>query len=131
MVSVVRRVTEQRPERIAAVVAAARSYDLREDANAWWELHDRSSNTEIDGVEVDSAGVIFGGKDRFRGLMNVYVVLKYDADEEGDGFTTSDAFQAFFDGHFGPDEKPVIDHVRVDTSPFSSDPLAVLRCVLE
>lgn len=105
-------------ERVAAVVSAARSYDLRQDQEAWSQLDELSSNTDIDGVEVDPAGIIFEDGDRFKGLLNVYVVLRYDADEEGDAFTTSDAFMGFFAGHFGPNETPVLDKVTVDTSTF-------------
>ena len=97
-----------------AVIDAVEQYDLTESP-AWQDLNTLSARTILDGVEVDPDGVILDD-DQFRGVMNVYVVLRYGSSK--DGFETSDSFLGNFKGHFVQGEGPVIDQVSVDTSPF-------------
>jgi hypothetical protein len=105
----------KRERQVADILKAIKAYDLT-SSSAWSALDVLSSHTFLDGVEVDPDGIIVKGKD-FRGPISVYVVLKYSEPNE-DKFETSDSFMGEFDGHFDEQEKPVIDHVIVDTSPF-------------
>ena len=103
----------QSDPRLPAVMQAIADFDLTQ-SSAWADLDALSSRTLIDDVEVEPEGIIIEG-DRFRGLMNVYVVLQYGGSK--DSFQTSDAFRALFEGHFSGSIAE-IENVRVDTSPF-------------
>lgn len=101
-------------DRQQAIAEAARAIDLSA-LPAWGELASLSTHTTLDGLEVDPEGVIIKGND-FEGSMVVYVKLDYGSSE--DRLETSDAFNASFTGHFGEGDRPIIDRVEVDTSPF-------------
>jgi hypothetical protein len=103
-------------ERTQAVIDAIRHYNLTKSPS-WKDLDALSTRTHVDGLEVDPAGIIFESEDRFRGVLNVYVVLEY-ASETNDEFQTSDSFLGKFKGHFNKKGYPVIDEIKVDTSPF-------------
>jgi hypothetical protein len=99
---------------IDAIVKKVENTDLTE-FEAWPALDGLSSNTRIDGIEVDPAGITVEGHD-FKGVANVYVVLFYgDGDKES--FTATDGVLGKFSGHL-EGSKPVIDQFTVDTSPF-------------
>ena len=103
-----------RAERVGAVLQAISNYDLTQ-SDVWSALDELSTHTYIDDVEVDPEGIVLDDN-RFKGMMNIYVLLQYGRDNQ-EGFQTSDAFRGWFNGHFeGADA--VIDGVRVDTSPF-------------
>lgn len=104
----------KRKERVGAVLQAVSDFDLTQ-SDAWSDLDELSTHTHIDEVEVDPEGIILD-EDRFKGMMNIYVLLQYGRDSH-EGFQTSDAFRAWFNGHFEGAEA-VIDGVKVDTSPF-------------
>jgi hypothetical protein len=104
----------QKSHKIAAILQAVSDYDLT-NSHAWSDLDALSSRTSIDAIEVDPEGIILSNAG-FKGVMNVYVVLRYGGSSK-DAFETSDAFRARFDGHFDG-ELAVIDNVQVDTSPF-------------
>ncbi len=101
--------------RTLAVVKAVDNFDLGQSPS-WDDLDVSSTETSIDGVHVDPNGILFETKDRFSGVANVYVVLKYGAENEHE-FTTSDSFIGEFRGHFDEAGKAAIDEVSVDTSP--------------
>jgi len=83
---------------------------------AWSDLDELSSQTLLDGVEIDPDGVIVKGQ-KFKGPVSVYVLLQYGSKND-EGFETSDSFMGEFEGHFDENNKPIIDNVRIDTSPF-------------
>ncbi len=101
-------------QKIRAVIEAVREFDLVESA-AWSDLGALSSQTTVDGIEVDPEGVIIEDGNRFRGIANIYVALRYGG---ADSFETSDGFLGAFRGHLEKDGVPVIEEFTVDTSPF-------------
>jgi hypothetical protein len=101
-------------EVVGKIVDAVSNTELTEYA-AWHDLSVLSSHTDIDGIEVDPAGVTVNGN-QFSGLATIYVALNYGSNDD-DGFATSDAFEGRFEGHF-EEHKPVIDRITVDTAPF-------------
>ena len=103
-----------RADRVGAVLQAVTDLDLTQ-SEAWSALDELSTHTYIDDVEVDPEGIVLD-EDRFKGMMNIYVLLQYGRDNQ-EGFQTSDAFRGWFNGHFEGAEA-IIDGVRVDTSPF-------------
>ena len=105
---------EHKVGQINAIVDAVSNARLTEYA-AWNDLVVLSSHTEVDGIDVDPAGIIVSG-DKFQGLATIAVALRYDPDGDG-GFETSDSFEGQFEGHF-EGKKPVIDMITVNTEPF-------------
>jgi hypothetical protein len=102
--------------RIAAIVHAVSRLDLTQFP-AWQALERLSAHTSLDGVEADPAGIDLNG-DKFNGILTAYVGLRYgNGSGSDDGLETSDSFGGTFEGHFEKSH-PVIDDVRVDTSPF-------------
>ena len=97
-------------KQISAIMDAMSSAELTQ-YEAWKDLTALSSDTTVDGIYVDPAGIIVTG-DKFIGLAAISVALKY-APEADDGFETSDTFEGQFEGMW-----PVIDKVTVDTSSF-------------
>jgi hypothetical protein len=112
--SVLRSPADNRLADREAIVRAMREYDLTQ-SESWSDLDELSTHTYIDDVEVDPEGIVFHG-DSFKGVMSVYVLLQYGKDNV-EGFQTSDAFQAHFEGRIEDDEV-LIEGVSVDTSPF-------------
>jgi hypothetical protein len=104
----------QRPARVEAIMRAVSEYDLTQ-SDAWADLDALSTHTYVENLEVDPEGVVIDD-DRFKGIMNVYVLLQYGPSNQ-EGFQTSDAFRAWFDGHF-QGQGAIIDRVKVDISPF-------------
>jgi hypothetical protein len=102
-------------EKVRAVIDAVREFDLSESA-AWSDLDVLSTQTTVDGIEVDPEGVIIENGNRFRGIANVYVALRYGSGP--DSFETSDGFLGTFRGHLEKDGVPVIEEFTVDTAPF-------------
>jgi hypothetical protein len=101
---------------ISAIVEAMANADLTK-YDAWNALDELSSQTTVEGINVDPAAIIVTGK-RFIGLAAIYVALKYDADGDSDAILdTSDTFEGQFEGHFEK-ARPIIDKVTVDTTPF-------------
>ncbi|GLK86587.1 pPIWI-associating nuclease domain-containing protein [Ancylobacter defluvii] len=96
------------------IAEAVRSVELRDFPSAWNELDTLSSETTVDNIGVDPAGIRVSGT-KFSGLASVYVALRYGKGD--DEFTTSEAFRGKFHGHFDQG-KPLIDDFTVDTSPF-------------
>ena len=99
-------------KQISAIMDAMSNVELTQ-YEAWNDLGELSSDTTVDGINIDPAGIVVTG-DRFVGLAAIYVALKYDAADE---LETSDSFEGQFEGHF-EGTRPVIDKVTVDTSPF-------------
>lgn len=95
-----------------AVAAAARSFDVR-GSPAWQDLSGISNDIELDDVEVDPAGIVLKD-DWFRGVMNLYVLLKF----AGSGLESAESFPAFFEGRFDADGKPTIERLDVKTGSF-------------
>ena len=106
----------KRQDAVDAIVKAVENLDLTAFPEAWNELDVLSTHTQIDGIQVDPAGVSVSGKS-FRGVAPVYVVLEYGGQND-DGFTTSDSFLGTFSGHLDEGGRPVVDTFAVDTSPF-------------
>jgi hypothetical protein len=104
--------------RIGQIVEAVQDFPLT-GSPYWPELSVLSDETELDGIEVDPAGVTLTD-DGFEGLMNVYVGLKYGTNK-GEPVITSDAFTGRFNGHFSTTGRPEIDSVAIDTAPFYED----------
>lgn len=104
----------KRADRVGAVLQAVTDLDLTQ-SDAWSDLDELSTHTYIDDVEVDPEGIVLDDG-RFKGMMNVYVLLQYGRDNQ-EGFQTSDAFRGRFEGHF-EGAAAIIDKVSVDTSPF-------------
>ncbi len=99
-----------------AIINAIEEYDLV-DSSAWSDLDVLSTHTSVDALEVDPEGVIIEANGDFRGIANVYVLLKYGTNSD-DGFETSDSFIAHFRGHLDGEGNPVIEDLHVDTSSF-------------
>lgn len=97
------------------IIEALRQYDIKKSPS-WSELEKLSHKTDIDGVDVDPAGIILE-KEQFRGVANVYVLLAYDGKKKS-GLQTSDSFLGRFRGHFDDQRRPIIDDFSIDTSPF-------------
>lgn len=102
-------------QKVRAVIDAVRGLELSETA-AWSDLDALSSQTTVDGIEVDPEGVIFEDENRFRGIANVYVALRYGSGS--DSFETSDGFLGTFRGHIKKNGAPVVEEFTVDTTPF-------------
>jgi hypothetical protein len=100
-------------ERRLAVIRAVERFDPRK-SEIWQELGALSPNIELQEHYADPEGIIISGNS-FRGVMNLYVLLKYDGAES---LETGEAFPAIFDGHFTDDGTAVIDKVRVKTESF-------------
>lgn len=92
-------------------IVEAVSHAKLTEYDAWNDLNALSSNTDVDGIDVDPAGVTLEGE-RFTGLATIYVASQYGTTGV-DGFETSNAFEGHFDG-----KRPVIDKITVDTTPF-------------
>jgi hypothetical protein len=101
-------------KQISAIVNAMLNAELTE-YEAWKDLDELSSETTVDGINVDPVGIEVRGN-QFKGLASVDVALRYSSDADGD-LATSDTFEAQFEGHFDG-SRPVIDKVTIDTSPF-------------
>jgi len=101
-------------KKISAIVDAVSNAALTE-YDAWNDLDALSTHTDVDGIDVDPAGIELNG-DEFRGLAAIYVALQYGSGNE-ERFETSDTFEGQFEGHFDG-TRPVIDKITVDTSPF-------------
>jgi hypothetical protein len=97
------------------IAEVLKGYDLTGDA-AWGNLDELSTHTRLEGVDVDPEGILIDDQGRFKGVMNVYVTLQYGKDDK-EGFASSDSFLGNFEGHL-EGERPKIDAVTVDTSPF-------------
>jgi hypothetical protein len=108
--------TQQLPDAklITAIIDAMSKADLRK-YEAWTALSELSSDTTVDNIYVDPAGIIVSGN-KFSGLAEISVALKYHSDSDRD-LETSDGFEGQFEGHFER-RRPVIDKVTVDTRAF-------------
>ena len=104
---------ELRSVQLDAIVDAVSGAELSE-YEAWSDLDALSNRTSIDKIEVNPEGIISAGNERFRGIFNVYVALHYGDQDE---LVTSEAFEGSFEGHFEAG-KPIIESMKVDTSPF-------------
>jgi hypothetical protein len=105
---------EQQADPRESIAKVVKEYDLTSDA-VWGDLDVLSTHTRLEGVEVDPEGILIDDKGQFKGVMNVYVTLEYG--NKKDGFSSSDSFLGNFEGHLEED-RPKIDAVSVDTSPF-------------
>src|SRR5215211_751931 len=105
--------TRANPERrTQAIVEAIENFDIV-DSPAWHDLDILSTHTHIDGIEVDPEGIIFEPEGRFKGVANIYVLLKYGSDKD-EGFETTDSFRGYFQGHFEKGGKPIIENLSID-----------------
>jgi hypothetical protein len=102
------------PKRIDAIIDAISNASLT-NYEAWNALVELSSQTTLDGIDVDPAGIILTG-DKFNGLAAIHVALTYDPDTTA-CIRTSDTFEGQFEGHFDG-KRPIIDKFTVDTTPF-------------
>jgi hypothetical protein len=101
---------------VDAVVEAVRKYDPTK-TKSWDDVRILSDKTELDGLDLDPAGIILQPGNEFKGIVNIYVVLTYGR-KKNDTFMTSDSFLGYFKGHFDKEHRPIIDDLLIDTSPF-------------
>ena len=100
---------------VRQIVEIVQSSNLVE-SDAWSDLEALSSNTSVDAVEVDPAGVILQADGSFEGSANVYVSLDYGP--KADGVHTTESFIGRFRGRVPNGQPPTIEAFSVDTSPF-------------
>jgi|GEM_PF-1785935 len=102
-------------EKARLIAAAMWDYDITKFRDVWEHLARLSDETELDGVDVNPAGVLIDNG-RFNGLMTVYLVFRFKTDR-GE-VVSPEALPGEFQGHFDSEGRPQIDSVSVDDSLF-------------
>lgn len=102
-------------ERLASIVRAAEAIRIPERPDAWAKLAGLADRADYNGSRIPPDGIILNG-DRFQGILNISVLLRYDPPGE-EPFTDSWTFPAEFAGRFRNGEV-VIDTIDVDTRSF-------------
>ncbi len=84
------------------------------ELSAFRKLEALSDDTTIDAMKVPTR-FIDGTKEKFQGLANIYVALKFKGPK---GFEDSTGFAGKFSGHFNDQNEAIIDALEIDTKLF-------------
>ena len=101
-----------------AIIDAISSYPLSE-TEAWVDLDELSSHTEVGAIEANNEGIFTTGNNKFEATATVYVTLNYG--DKKDSFSTTDSFPAHVVGTVKDGNRISIENFSVDTSSFFDD----------
>ena len=94
---------------------AVADFDVEQSA-AWRKLESLATQVFLDDLEVDPAGIVITERE-FRGVINLYVLLKYGSNTDN-GPESAEAFRGIFRGELMPDGLAHVTELDVNVEPF-------------